>query len=198
MERKAKGKLSAEEREYLEFITEGTKEMSYLIDDLLTYSRLNTGELSIEPLNLEEVLRNTLHQIGTFVEDAHAKIRLNLKTNTIWADRIKLQQLFQNLIINGIKFHRKDAKPDIQINCQEEEKHWLFEVKDNGIGIEEQYFEKIFLIFKRLNRKEAYEGSGMGLAICKKIVEKHGGKIWLTSELNKGSSFFFTLPKTDV
>ena len=172
--------------------------MSYLIDDLLAYSRLESKALQIEMISLKELMQSTINQVSAYVKEKNAKITLNIQPEVIQGDKIKLQQLFQNLLLNGIKFHKPDQDPNIEINCVSEDKFWLFEFKDNGIGIEEQYFEKIFLIFKRLNRKESYEGSGIGLAICKKIVEKHGGKIWVESKLGSGSSFFFLLPKADA
>lgn len=198
LDRNTRDKLSGDEKEYLQFIIDGTKEMSYLIDDLLAYSRLESKDMQVEMINLKDLMQSTINQVSTYVKDKNASINIKFQPEVIFGDKIKLQQLFQNLLLNGIKFHKPDQHPNIEISCISEDKYWLFEFKDNGIGIEEAYFEKIFLIFKRLNRKESYEGSGIGLAICKKIVEKHGGKIWVKSELGQGSSFFFTLPKSDA
>jgi light-regulated signal transduction histidine kinase (bacteriophytochrome) len=109
------------------------------------------------------------------------------------ADSTQLAQVFQNLIINGIKFHSEEA-PQICISAEKKASEWVFSVQDNGIGIDPQYSEKIFEVFKRLHNKETYPGTGIGLAVCKKIVERHGGRIWVESELGKGSTFYFTLP----
>ncbi len=109
------------------------------------------------------------------------------------ADSTQLAQVFQNMIINGIKFH-SDETPQICISAEKKEKEWIFSVQDNGIGIDPQYSEKIFEVFKRLHKKDEYPGTGIGLAVCKKIVERHGGHIWVESELGKGSTFYFTLP----
>ena len=111
----------------------------------------------------------------------------------VMGDNTQLAQIFQNLIINGIKFHCEEA-PKIYISAEKKEKEWVFSVQDNGIGINPQYSEKIFEVFKRLHGKEEYPGTGIGLAVCKKIVERHGGHIWVESELGKGSTFYFTLP----
>jgi light-regulated signal transduction histidine kinase (bacteriophytochrome) len=109
------------------------------------------------------------------------------------ADSTQLVQVFQNLIINGIKFH-SEKSPEVHISAENKAKEWVFSVRDNGIGIDPQYSEKIFEVFKRLHKKEEYPGTGIGLAVCKKIVERHGGRIWVESELGKGSTFYFTLP----
>ena len=127
------------------------------------------------------------------IDEAKAIIT-NDELPKVRADASQLAQLFQNLISNAVKFHGTE-KPHIHISVRDEGRDWLFSVRDNGIGIDQQYADKVFVIFQRLHTKEEYPGSGIGLAICKKIVERHGGRIWFESELGKGSTFYFTIPK---
>lgn len=193
--RKLKNKLEPNETEYLQFIIDGTKEMSFLIEDLLNYSRIQRRDLQLERIEVEPFVEQILRHIGSFIEEKSAQIHLQLDTPIITADRTKMQQLLQNLITNAIKFHKKEQLPKVEISCIEKDMEWYFKIRDNGIGIESEYFDRIFLIFKRLNNKSEYEGSGIGLAICKKIIEQHGGTIWVESRVGEGSSFCFNLPK---
>ena len=195
LQKRTNHKLSSEELEYLDFIISGTKEMSFLIDDLLNYSRIERSTINLERVEVKLMLQKVLTQIKALIEENGALIQFKLETLSVVADKIKLQQVFQNIIVNAIKFSKPGAPPEVTISCKNMERNWLFEVADKGIGIDSSYFEKIFLVFKRLNRKEDYEGSGMGLAICKKIIEKHGGEIWVDSKEGEGSTFFFTIPK---
>lgn len=198
LKRKLKNKIDTTEREYLDFIIGSTKEMSYLIEDLLSYSRIQKQELHIEKIDLQTFVEKILGRIDTYIQDKQAIIHLDIAPQYIYSDMLKLQQLLQNLILNAIKFHRPDVLPVVEISCVDKGDAWAFEIRDNGIGIDEHYFDKIFLIFKRLNNKKDYEGSGIGLAICKKIVEQHQGKIYIESTLGQGSSFFFTISKNII
>jgi light-regulated signal transduction histidine kinase (bacteriophytochrome) len=137
-------------------------------------------------------LNHVSANLEVFIEENDATVSHN-SLPEVMADSTQLTQVFQNLIINGIKFHSEEA-PQIHISAEKKESEWLFSVRDNGIGIDSQYYEKIFEVFKRLHNKEEYPGTGIGLAVCKKIVERHGGRIWVESELGKGSTFYFTSP----
>lgn len=195
LSRRIKDRLSAEEQDYFNFIIAGTKEMSTLIDDLLNYSIVQREKLNIDKIRINELVGRILLRSQPIIEEVAAEIKNNVPQTLIDGDPIKLTQLLQNLLQNALKFHKPGEAPIVEINFTEQDKDYLFEVRDYGIGIESQYFDKVFMIFKRLHTKKEYEGTGIGLAICKKIVEQHGGKIWIRSEENEGSSFFFTLPK---
>ncbi len=195
LSRRIKDRLSTEEQEYFNFIISGTKEMSLLIDDLLNYSVVQREKLNIAKISINELMDRILLRNKPVIEEVAAEIKTNVPETLIDGDPIKLTQLLQNLLQNALKFHKPGEAPIIEINFIEQDKDYLFEVKDYGIGIESEYFDKVFMIFKRLHTKKEYEGTGIGLAICKKIVEQHGGKIWIRSQRNEGSSFFFTLPK---
>ncbi|MFK7935095.1 MAG: ATP-binding protein, partial [Saprospiraceae bacterium] len=195
LRRSATKKLNQSEMEYLNFVIGGTKEMSSLIEDLLTYSRIGKSELNKDSIAIEPFLQNILHKNQVYIKEKSAEIHLDIQTKEINADQIKLTQLLQNLILNAVKFHQPEQTPKVIIQVKETFDEWCFSVKDNGIGIEKSYFDKIFLVFKRLHRKSIFDGTGIGLAVCKKVVEMHGGKIWVESEIGKGSNFQFTIPK---
>lgn len=195
LSRRIKDRLSTEEQEYFNFIISGTKEMSLLIDDLLNYSVVQREKLNIAKISINELMDRILLRNKPVIEEVAAEIKTKVPQTLIDGDPIKLTQLLQNLLQNALKFHKPGEAPIVEINFTEQDTDYLFEVRDYGIGIESQYFDKVFMIFKRLHTKKEYEGTGIGLAICKKIVEQHGGKIWIRSEENEGSSFFFTLPK---
>lgn len=195
LSRRIKERLSEEEQEYFNFIISGTKEMSTLIDDLLNYSVVQREKLNISKIRVDELMNSILLRNQPIIEEVAAEVTVNMLPTSIDGDPIKLTQLLQNLLQNALKFHKPGQIPAVEINFREQEKDYLFEVKDQGIGIESQYYDRVFMIFKRLHTKIEYEGTGIGLAICKKIVAQHGGKIWIQSQKNKGTSFFFTLPK---
>lgn len=195
LQKTAKDRLNETEVQFLDFIKKGTDDMSLLVNDILEFSILQKSELSKEEINVSEFVDYILQLNEALITDKNAKISVDLKTPYITGDRSKLLQLLQNLITNSVKFHRKEESPKVVITSYEEKDNWVFNVKDNGIGIESSYFNKIFLLFKRLHRKDEYEGTGIGLSMCKKIVEMHGGKIWVDSKIGEGSTFSFSIPK---
>ena len=144
---------------------------------------------------MQDLLERVVERNKPLIAQVGAAVVVKAPPDFIQGDAIKLNQLLENLFTNALKFHQPGESPQVHIKCEEKEEEYQFEVKDQGIGIDPQYFEKVFMVFKRLHTKKEYEGTGIGLAICKKIVEQHGGRIWVESQLGQGASFFFTLPK---
>ena len=193
LERRYKSQLDSDADDYIHFIVEGAQRMKNLIDDLLAFSRLTTEVKEYEAILMDKILEDVLTNLKASISETNAKI-IYKSLPTIIGDPNQIIQLFQNLIGNAIKFHGNKS-PQIVISKQEFVDYWLFSVSDNGIGINPKYQEQIFSIFKRLHTREEYEGTGMGLSICKRIVERHGGKIWVDSELGNGSTFNFTISR---
>jgi light-regulated signal transduction histidine kinase (bacteriophytochrome) len=187
-----RGKLDKDADEFIRFAVDGAKRMQGLIDDLLTYSRVGTRGKAFVPTDCNEVLALTLLNLKTTIEEGRARVTHD-QLPTVLGDEFQLGQLFQNLIGNAIKYHGPRS-PEIHIGCERDGEMWRFAVKDNGIGIDPEYAQQIFVIFQRLHTRQEYPGTGIGLAICKKIVERHRGAIWVESERGKGSTFYFTLP----
>ncbi|HXK30615.1 MAG TPA: GAF domain-containing protein [Candidatus Binatia bacterium] len=185
-------RLDQKAKEYIGFAVDGARRMQGLIEDLLTYSRVGSKEKAFAWTDCEAALDRALAGLQVAIEECGATVTHD-PLPTVMGDEFQLGQLFQNLIGNAIKYRNSKA-PQVQVSCKQETEQWTFAVKDNGIGIDPQYRERIFQIFQRLHTREEYEGSGIGLAICKKIVERHGGRIWVESEIGKGSTFYFTLP----
>jgi light-regulated signal transduction histidine kinase (bacteriophytochrome) len=167
--------------------------MQTLISDMLSYARLGTNGKPFVPTDSTAILNRSLANLRIPLEQSDAVVTHDLLPEVI-ADPIQLSQLLQNLINNAIKF-RSEEIPLIHISAERNEKEWVFSVSDNGIGIPAEYSERIFEIFQRLHNKKEYPGTGIGLATCKKIVERHGGRIWVKSEPGKGSTFYFTIPE---
>ena len=190
-----KNKLDEDANDFIEFAVDGSNRMRILINSLLEYSRVNRIK-PFEIIKMEELLNGVLGDLKKQIQENDALIKIDPLPDT-WGDFVLIGQLFQNLITNAIKF-KGEKKPEIHISCTKEKKTYLFSVKDNGIGFDKSYAEKIFVIFQRLHSKEKYSGTGIGLAICKKIVERHRGKIWVESEINKGSTFYFTIPEKNT
>jgi PAS domain S-box-containing protein len=191
LQQRYKDKLDEDANHFIFYMVDGAVRMQSLINDLLAYSRLNTSSEALAPVNCRDVLDEVLATLQMTIEENGAVIKCGPLPN-ILADRTQLLQLFQNLIGNAIKF-RSDKPPIINITAKPQDKQWLFSVSDNGIGIEPQYLERIFVIFQRLHTRDKYPGTGIGLAICKKIVERHKGQIWAESQPGKGSTFHFII-----
>jgi light-regulated signal transduction histidine kinase (bacteriophytochrome) len=169
--------------------------MRDLIDDLLTYSRLMSKEKEFQMINCETILNGVKSNLENSITESNAIITQD-SMPIVYGDQIQLSRLFQNLIENAIKFRREET-PKIHIGVKENKDNWEFFVSDNGIGIDSKYFDKIFTIFQRLHNRKEYKGTGIGLAICKKIVSQHGGKIWIKSEIGKGTTIYFTILKNN-
>ncbi|MEA3136763.1 MAG: two-component system, chemotaxis family, sensor kinase Cph1 [Thermoplasmata archaeon] len=193
LSRKYAGQLDAEADEYFRFATEGAIRMRNLIQDLLAFSRVGTGSAPLVPTPLGEVLDGVLLALQASIHESGAVIEHD-PLPTVIGDAGQLAQLLQNMVGNAIKFHGAEP-PRIAIHVQRQGAAlWRIEVQDNGIGIDPQHFDKLFIIFQRLHDRDKYPGTGVGLAISKKIVERHGGKIGVTSDPGQGTTFWFTLP----
>ncbi len=184
-------KLGSDERAYINFANDGAKRMRELIEDLLRYSRLGMAKRTLLPCDLEEIVSTALKNLEVAISEKTASVTHN-KLPVVQGDPTQLVQLFQNLVGNALKFTPRD--PRIHISAHRENEEWQIAIQDNGIGIDPNFFEKIFDLFQRLHTRAEYPGTGIGLAICKRIVETHGGRIWLESTPAGGSTFYFTLP----
>lgn len=182
-------------REFMGFIVDGTRRMKRLIDDLLAYSRAGRPNTALRQVALDKLLDEALANLEHAINESKAQILRPAALPKLACNETGMSQVFQNLIANAIKF-KGETPPAIRIEAQQDGMDWTFSVADNGIGIEPQHFERIFLIFQRLHARTAYEGTGIGLSICKKIVERHGGSIWVESEPGQGTCFKFKLPAT--
>lgn len=186
-------KLDAEANEYINFAVEGSKRMYALLNDLLAFSRVHSKAKSYAPVDMNKVLSISMENLLFKIKETNALIE-NKELPVVSADQGLMVQLLQNLIDNALKFSK--GVPQIFVSSEEKDDSFLFSVRDKGIGINPEYFEKIFKIFQRLHNRSEYNGTGIGLAICKRIVEKHNGRIWVESSENEGSAFYFTIPKT--
>jgi signal transduction histidine kinase len=189
--RKYQGNLDAKADKYLSYIMEGATRMQQLINDLLEFSRVGTRGKELKPTACETLLSQVLDNLKVAIAQSQAVVTYE-SLPTVMGDATQLIQLFQNLLSNAIKFCREEP-PHIHISAVQGETEWVFSVRDNGIGMEPEYFDRIFVIFQRLHSRAEYPGTGIGLAVCKKIVERHGGRIWVESTLGVGTTFHFTL-----
>ncbi|WP_418603228.1 ATP-binding protein [Hwangdonia sp.] len=188
-----KTQLDDEALKYMKHVEDASLRMKTLIKDLLDYSRLGK-ERPIKKVDCNTLVNNILLDIELIINETNATVTSD-KLPVINGVEFELKQLFQNLISNGLKFRKQDTPPHIEIRVKDQPDHWLFSITDNGIGMDSKHFERVFVIFQRLHNKDDYKGTGIGLSVCQKIVEMHQGKIWIESELNKGSTFYFTIFK---
>ena len=189
-------RLDGDAREFMEFIVDGSARMKQLIEDLLTYSRVGTRGRELAPSSSGAALEKALANLRAAQEASGAEVTHD-EMPEVLADGAQLTQLFQNLVGNAMKF-RGEERPRVHVGVQSREKVWVFTVRDNGIGLDPQYADRIFMMFQRLHNKTEYPGTGIGLAICKKIVERHGGHIWVESKPGEGATFGFTLPRGEM
>jgi light-regulated signal transduction histidine kinase (bacteriophytochrome) len=189
-------KLDQDAKDFIGFAVDGANRMQRLIQDLLMYSRITTRARPSAPLDSHGALGEAVNNLQAAIQESGAMVT-NDELPEVLGDHIQMVQVFQNLIGNGIKFRKPGEPPRVRVSARRDADRrdlWVFEVADNGIGIEARHFERLFVIFQRLHGKQEYPGTGIGLAMCKRIVERQGGKIWLESEIGKGSRFFFTVP----
>jgi len=187
-------KLDEQGRKYIGVLRDSATRMNALIEDLLQLTRIGRTRQTYAPVSVQSLLEDIRQDLAFALEEKKVDLRIQSHLPTITCQPAHLKQVFENLISNAIKFNDK-PRPVVEIACHEDHSLYTFSVRDNGIGIDERYHEKIFQIFQRLGRREDYEGTGAGLTICKKIVEARGGKIWLESKVGQGSTFLFTIPK---
>jgi len=192
LEKEFIGKLGENGEFYINFISKSSKRMQLLVKGLLDYSRIGREKNLVE-IDCNQIMKDVLSDMIITIKESNAEITVS-DLPQLKGYETEIRQLFQNLVSNALKFRKKDVAPKIEIFAQKREDDWLFSVQDNGIGIEENNKQKLFVIFKRFNNREEYEGTGIGLAHCKKIVELHGGTIWADSKFGEGSTFYFTIP----
>ncbi|HUR60891.1 MAG TPA: ATP-binding protein [Candidatus Thermoplasmatota archaeon] len=193
LQRRYQGKLDRDADEFIGYAVGGAVRMQSLINDLLAYSRVSQANRPMSTVEMGTVLDTALANLRVALQESKATI-VRDPLPAVEGDRSQLVQLMQNLVGNALKFRAKDRPVQVHISAKEANGQWTIGVRDNGIGIERQYYDRLFVIFQRLHAREEYEGTGIGLAICKKIAERHGGRIWVESEPGKGSTFYFTLP----
>ena len=192
LKRRYGGKLDKDADEFIEFAVDGAKRSQQMVEDLLTYSRVDTEAKPFAPTNCEILVELALRNLAASIRGTRAKITHD-QLPVVMADSSQMAQVFQNLIGNAVKFHG-DAPPRVHISAERKGREWLFSVRDNGIGMDSKFSDQIFVIFKRLQGRDKYPGTGIGLAICKRVVERQRGRIWVESQPGEGSTFYFTLP----
>jgi PAS domain S-box-containing protein len=197
LERRHAGQLDAEAREFIDFAVDGATRMKGLIRDLLSFSRAGTQSTDIQNVEAGTLVQRAVDNLKAAIEERSAEVAWDQPLPEVAADPGLLVQVLQNLIANGIKFN-KDSVPHVHVSVASQRSEWVFSVRDTGIGIEPRNFARIFRIFERLNASDQYPGTGMGLAISQKIVERHGGRIWFDSKPGEGSTFSFSIPRPTV
>lgn len=194
LEKRYASALDDRGREFIQFAVDGTRRMSNLLDGLLAYSRADRKDVRLQSISAQQVTKDALSNLKVAIEEANAKIEIEGELPVVSGDRTQLIQLFQNLIHNAIKYRSCDRDTIIKISAHADSDKITFSIRDNGIGIESQYFEKIFELFQKLHTHSTYDGAGIGLSLCRRIVEHHRGKIWVESVPNEYTNFFFTMP----
>jgi len=193
LEKRYKGKLDSTADEYIHFIVDGAVRMQGLIDDILVYSRVGTRGRPFEQVEMKQVFQEVLLNLKASIDETSAQITHG-PLPVIQADPTQMKQVLQNLVGNAIKFSRGGVRPVVHVSARREDREWVFSVRDNGIGIDPELFGRLFNLFQRLHPPDKYPGTGVGLAVTKKIVQRHGGRIWVESEPEKGSTFHFSIP----
>jgi chemotaxis family two-component system sensor kinase Cph1 len=192
LERSNKEKMDENSKEYIAFAVEGAKSMKELIKDILDYSRVETQGSEFLPTDMDIVMGTVMSDLANSIEEAGATISYD-HLPTVKADQTQMVQLLENLIANATKFH-SEKPPVVHVSAIKVGPFWQIAVRDNGIGLDLKFKNRIFEMFQRLHTRDEYEGTGIGLAICKRIVERHGGQIWVESEMGEGATFYFTIP----
>lgn len=195
LKRRYQGKLDTNADDFIRYAAEGAHRMQALIQDLLAYSRVDVKPATLRPVALGSAVDNALANLEVLTREAGAVVTRG-ELPTVIGQSTLLTQAFQNLIHNAIKF-RDQRPPEIRITAERRDREWVVSVADNGIGIDPAYHSRLFILFQRLHTRDRFQGSGLGLALCKKIVERHGGRIWVESEMGKGSTFRVALPAPD-
>jgi len=193
LERRYKDKLDQDANEFIHFVVDGAFRMQKLLIDLLEFSRVSSHAKIFTPINSSTILEGVVSNLQQMIAENSALITYN-DLPVVTADESQILSVFQNLLSNAIKFKKKTELPKIHISCTKQKLMYQFSVTDNGIGMEMQYHDRVFIIFQRLHSAKDYPGTGIGLSICKRIVERHGGTIWFKSIINEGTTFYFTIP----
>ncbi len=196
LSRRYKGRLDKDADEFIAFAIDGTLRMQQLINDLLAYSRVGTRGKPLAPTDFEGILSKATTNLKMAIKESGAVVTHG-PLPVVPADETQMVQLLQNLLGNAIKFRGREA-PRIHVSARPKGEEWVFSVRDNGIGIDPQFHERIFVLFQRLHGRNEYPGTGIGLTISKKIVERHGGRIWLESSVGAGTTFYFSLPRPKI
>lgn len=187
-------KLTGEANEYLGFMTESSIRLQAMVEDLLEYARLGHNTTKLEPIDLAAILDDVRENLALPLKENRARLTSG-ELPGVLANPVQVMRLLQNLVANSLRYQRKGVAPVIDVQAEQDGDLWRISVRDNGMGIAAEYEKKVFEPFKRLHTWQHSKGTGMGLAICKTIVENHGGRIWLTSKVGEGTTFYFTLPK---
>lgn len=196
LQRRYQGRLDEDADAFIGYTVDGVRRMQMIINELLVYSRIGTGPLTRGPVQTGVLVSGVLANLKAVIAEAGAAVEVRGPLPVVVGDAGQLTSVFQNLISNGLKYHRDDVRPELTVAVADQGDFWRFSIIDNGIGIDAQYHRQIFELFKRLHARDRYSGTGIGLAVCQRVIERHGGEIWVESVPGQGASFHFTLPKT--